>query len=168
MPEATFTTPADSPAGQATAAVGGCVPQLGVPGPPPTGSGESITGDSSFSCSVLLMCQPGLATSGVETIMEDSGVSELYVDLSSTDSIEKAVDDTMWEQRFNALKTSMDEHCTTGGIFVHAGIGVNDRSREKQSRLAAALLLRMISIITLLPFRWQSIHVDHPLAEDGR
>ena len=120
----------------------------GVPGLPPTGSGVETTG----SASVLIMTQPGLIASAVQHHADAHNTQEIYIDVATAETTEELIDDTLWPSKMKKLEEQIKHHGASGGIFVHSGVqGAGARaSKDKSTRLAAALLIRMMAIISLL------------------
>ena len=80
------------------------------------------------------------------------GTPEIYVDISTDALTEEVVDDATWDQKVTKLQESWSEHRAGGGIFAlsfPAGSS-GKASKEKKTRVAAALLIRMMTIISLL------------------
>ena len=118
-----------------------------IPSVPPADHTTPVIAHSSSP--LLFGLQPSLVTEAIQYHAENLDVSELYIDLSTESEIEKMVDDTTWLARFSSLTQQLIHHGAGGGIFVHAGLtsSSSSASKDKTSRLAAALLLRMMRII---------------------
>ena len=98
--------------------------------------------------------------------MEEFAVDEVYVDITTEEKVDNVVDEASWTPSHSNFSSMIGKDLLSGGVILHAGVSsITEAATKKRieqnlkasSRRAAALLLRMVSILTLsatsgLPF----------------
>ena len=86
-------------------------------------------------------------------------VSELYAEISTSEDIDHAVDEATWIPSVDDLRYRVANSLVSGAVLMHAGLSYISEAAETKrisqelkdnSRRAAALLVRMVAVITLL------------------
>ena len=96
----------------------------------------------------LVLGSPGVVLSALRYHFDLHDTAERSIDLNSELEIEQFVDETTWSNKVDRCRAMITEHDVSVGVLVHPGLRSHSASKDKETRLASALLLRMLSIIT--------------------
>ena len=100
--------------------------------------------------SVLTALSPGVVSNAVDYLLNSADVDEHFIDIRSEETVDKFIEELTWGRMIANIKVAIHRGSITGGIFVHSGKPDNIDKRDKATRSAAAVLLRMIILATLL------------------